>query len=306
MADKKISALTASATPLAGTEVLPIVQSSSTVKVSVANLTAGRAVSMAGITNTATSDLGNQQDSLTGGTLITRISGKSVTNNGSSWFGSYGQCIWNANASATSGARRFSLVNGLNYTNMAFMRSVDASTDPALNGNGGIASSGTVDFTWNTDGYFLIGYTANNGAYPLQVNGQIFATSAIIATSDGRYKENVAPLSGSLDLIMALKPVQFDWKSHPVHKFDTDIRTVGFIAQEVQEVLVGQPYLNSIIKRNTCVLEPEIFDPETGTVAKAAVTEEFLGISEGNLIALLTNAIQELKTDFDAYKTSHP
>lgn len=44
MADKKISALTASTTPLAGTEVLPIVQSSATVKVSVANLTAGRAV----------------------------------------------------------------------------------------------------------------------------------------------------------------------------------------------------------------------------------------------------------------------
>jgi hypothetical protein len=45
MADLKISQLTASTTPLAGTEVLPIVQSSSTVKVSVANLTAGRTVS---------------------------------------------------------------------------------------------------------------------------------------------------------------------------------------------------------------------------------------------------------------------
>jgi hypothetical protein len=45
MADKKISALTGVTTPLAGTEVLPIVQSSSTKKVSVADLTAGRAVS---------------------------------------------------------------------------------------------------------------------------------------------------------------------------------------------------------------------------------------------------------------------
>ena len=42
MADKKISALTGATTPLAGTEVLPIVQGGSTVKVSVANLTAGR------------------------------------------------------------------------------------------------------------------------------------------------------------------------------------------------------------------------------------------------------------------------
>jgi hypothetical protein len=46
MADKKISALTAASTPLAGTEVLPIVQSGSTVKVSVNNLTAGKPVSV--------------------------------------------------------------------------------------------------------------------------------------------------------------------------------------------------------------------------------------------------------------------
>jgi hypothetical protein len=42
MADLKISALTASTTPLAGTEVLPIVQSGTTKQVSVANLTVGR------------------------------------------------------------------------------------------------------------------------------------------------------------------------------------------------------------------------------------------------------------------------
>ena len=52
MADKKISALTAATTPLAGTEVLPIVQSSTTVKVSVANLTAGRAISATELTLT--------------------------------------------------------------------------------------------------------------------------------------------------------------------------------------------------------------------------------------------------------------
>ena len=56
MADKKISALTASTIPLAGTEVLPIVQSNTTVKVSVANLTAGRAVSMSDATLTGVYD----------------------------------------------------------------------------------------------------------------------------------------------------------------------------------------------------------------------------------------------------------
>ena len=46
MADKKISALTAATTPLAGTEVLPIVQSGTTVKVSAADVTAGRQVAL--------------------------------------------------------------------------------------------------------------------------------------------------------------------------------------------------------------------------------------------------------------------
>jgi hypothetical protein len=53
MADTKISALPASTVPLAGTEVLPIVQSSSTKQVSVANLTAGRAISASSITVSA-------------------------------------------------------------------------------------------------------------------------------------------------------------------------------------------------------------------------------------------------------------
>lgn len=46
MPDQKISQLTAATTPLAGTEVLPIVQSGSTKQVSIANVTAGRSVAV--------------------------------------------------------------------------------------------------------------------------------------------------------------------------------------------------------------------------------------------------------------------
>jgi hypothetical protein len=66
MSDSTISALTGASTPLAGTEVLPIVQSGSTVKVSVANLTAGRAVSATAVTAST-------------GNLIVSTSGKGVT-----------------------------------------------------------------------------------------------------------------------------------------------------------------------------------------------------------------------------------
>jgi hypothetical protein len=52
MADLKISQLPVATTPLAGTEVLPIVQSGSTVQVSINNLTAGKAVSATSLTAT--------------------------------------------------------------------------------------------------------------------------------------------------------------------------------------------------------------------------------------------------------------
>jgi len=56
MANAKISALPAASVPLAGTEVLPIVQGGVTEQVSVANLTAGRAVATGnlGVTGTVT------------------------------------------------------------------------------------------------------------------------------------------------------------------------------------------------------------------------------------------------------------
>ena len=67
MADVKISALPVSTTPLAGTEVLPVVQSGATVQVSVANLTAGRAVSASSLNVTGVS-------TLTGGAVIQGLS----------------------------------------------------------------------------------------------------------------------------------------------------------------------------------------------------------------------------------------
>jgi hypothetical protein len=65
MADTKISALTASTTPLAGTEVLPIVQGGVTKQVSVADLTAGRAISATELT-------------LSTGNLVIGTSGKGI------------------------------------------------------------------------------------------------------------------------------------------------------------------------------------------------------------------------------------
>ena len=78
MADLKISQLPAATTPLAGTEVLPIVQSGTTVQVSVNNLTAGKAVSAS--TVTATTVTGT---TVNGTTFDTNVAAAGVTLAGS-------------------------------------------------------------------------------------------------------------------------------------------------------------------------------------------------------------------------------
>ena len=83
MADLKISQLPAASTPLAGTEVLPIVQSGSTVQVSVNNLTAGKAVSASTVTATtvtATTFAGSLDTNVAAAKLT--VSGTSVVASG--------------------------------------------------------------------------------------------------------------------------------------------------------------------------------------------------------------------------------
>lgn len=138
----------------------------------------------------------------------------------------------------------------------------------------------------------LVGYTSTQSTstlYRLQVNSQIFATSSTIATSDGRYKENVSDLVGALGIVNQLRPVEFSWKPHPVHRFPEG-RTVGFIAQEVQQALAGTAYVANVVKANHSTVAVENDD---GTVTQDA-GEEFLGIAEGNLIAILCAAVKEL------------
>jgi hypothetical protein len=143
----------------------------------------------------------------------------------------------------------------------------------------------------NTDGYLLVGYASSNGSYKLQVNSQIFATNATIATSDGQYKQNVVSLQSGLDVIEKLNPVTFNWKDHDIHNFESGTQ-VGFIAQEVKEVLADTPYLDSVIKRNE-------LKRDDGSV------EEFYGMADAKLIPVLVKAIQELKAEIDLLKAGN-
>lgn len=103
MADLKISALPAATVPLAGTEVLPIVQSGATRQVSIDNLTTGKAVSATTV-NATTFDtvVAAAKTTLSGTTLAasgtdTNISltltpkGTGVVTNGSTYNDTYGK-----------------------------------------------------------------------------------------------------------------------------------------------------------------------------------------------------------------------
>lgn len=231
-----------------------------------------------------------------------------------------GQVVHTVKSSSTSGTRdaivRLSVAsNGGNDAAGTILFTYDtaytqaAKIDSLLTAGGGAGilrffTSTSEAFRLNDTQQMLVGYTASNGGYKLQVNSQIFATNATIATSDGNYKTNVTPLNDALSLVCKLNPVSFKWKQHPVHNFDCETPTIGFIAQEVKETLKSTGYVDSIVKRNECVIEPEVV--ENGVIVKEAIKEEFLGLADATLVALLTKAIQELKAEFDAYRSTHP
>ena len=96
MANTKISALTAATTPVAGTEVLPIVQSSATKQLSIANLTPGLSTITAakggtGQTSFAVGDLLYADTTTTLAKLADVATGNAVISGGVSTAPSYGK-----------------------------------------------------------------------------------------------------------------------------------------------------------------------------------------------------------------------
>lgn len=120
MADKKISALTGATTPLAGTEVLPIVQGSATVKVSVADLTAGRAVAMAGgsFTDNITQSVAAKGFNFTANTPTAGMTSQLLNN--------YEEGVWTPVITAAAGAITSYSIGTATYTRVG--RLVTAST----------------------------------------------------------------------------------------------------------------------------------------------------------------------------------
>ena len=95
---------------------------------------------------------------------------------------------------------------------------------------------------------------------------EMYATKGYFATSDVRLKKNITDMQYGLETVGQLRPVTYNWKTDA----DGEQRTLGFIAQELKEVL------------------PEV-------VIGEATEDNYLAVNHSEMIAVLVSAIKELK-----------
>jgi hypothetical protein len=143
--------------------------------------------------------------------------------------------------------------------------------------------SSTASFSANQTGtsgdqfYFRTSSGATLAGY---ITCPTASTTSYVSVSDYRLKENVIPINNGLTTISALKPVKYDWLTDKA-------QGEGFIAHELAE-----------------------FIPMAVTGEKDAVDADgkpqYQGVDYSKIVVHLVAALQELKAEFDAYKTSHP
>jgi hypothetical protein len=101
--------------------------------------------------------------------------------------------------------------------------------------------------------------------------------------SDSRWKKNVSTISGGLDKINALRGVNYKWNVAS-QRSDTTTNRVGFIAQEVKDII-----------------------PEAVGKAESPShndDELYYSISDSSLIPVLVEAIKELTTRLEAVENA--
>jgi len=106
-----------------------------------------------------------------------------------------------------------------------------------------------------------VGIGTTNTSRTLYVNGQIYATGEITASSDRKYKTNLERITGAVDKITRVNGYTFNRTDDPTGK-----RYMGVVAQEIKAVF------------------PELVYEQ----------EETLSVSYGNIVAVLIEAIKEL------------
>jgi hypothetical protein len=125
--------------------------------------------------------------------------------------------------------------------------------------------------------------------------GSIYVTGSSTSyneSSDYRLKENVEPMSGSIDKLKQLKPCNFNFIVDP-----DDLR-MGFLAHEVSAVV---PQAISGEKDAMMMEEyevtPAVKDDDDNVITEAVMGErevpDYQGIDQAKLVPLLTSALQD-------------
>jgi hypothetical protein len=120
----------------------------------------------------------------------------------------------------------------------------------------------------------------------VSANGSIGAPSGtnIYNASDARLKQNISTISYGLDTVSALNPVKFNWKDG-FEPSEDGKDMLGFIAQEVQEVL------------------PEAIESFGASVnLNGTMIADTLRVNEKFIIPVLVKAIQEQQTQINELK----
>ena len=130
--------------------------------------------------------------------------------------------------------------------------------------------------------------SAGSAAGTISHNGT--TTVAYNTSSDYRLKEDIAPMTGALAKVTALKPCTYKWKSD-----GTDGQ--GFIAHELDEVVQG-----CVTGEKDATETVEVKD-ENGNVISTEVRPVYQGIDTSFLVATLTAAIQEQQALITALTT---
>jgi len=150
-----------------------------------------------------------------------------------------------------------------------------------LDSTGANTCNGSLTF------HTLNGDNATEAAVRMTIDGSgnIGAASGtnIYNASDARLKQNISSISGSLDSVLALNPVKFNWVDDFVPS-ENGKDMLGFVAQEVQTIVPEA--VESFGANSIFVGETEIDNP--------------LRVNEKFLIPVLTKAIQEQQAIIDS------
>ncbi|MDG2265370.1 MAG: tail fiber domain-containing protein, partial [Candidatus Marinimicrobia bacterium] len=128
------------------------------------------------------------------------------------------------------------------------------------------AADGNANQVLKTDGNGILSW-ADNASRPV-------APGTPNSSSDRRFKKNISTVSGALQKLSKLNPVNYDWRQDEFeHKGFGDKKQWGFIAQEIKEIF------------------PELVGKDD---------EDFLTLNYQGFVPLLTKAVQEQQEEIDS------